>query len=183
MGPMRPLESRRSDRFVHAVPLRATVRRAAARLGAVLLLLAACGGTAASESSPRFDPTGWLSGADGLYGALASIKKQGSPPPMVVYFYTDWCGYCRQFERELLSTAAVKRYFQDVLAVRINPEKGPRERQIADYYGVSGYPAFFVHSNRSHTLSRVERMRVVEGRPRMLSPDEFIAAVRDAGER
>jgi len=164
-------------------PGAATVRRVAARLGAALLLLAACGGTSASETASTFDPSGWRSGADGLYGALASLKKEATPPPMVVYFYTDWCHYCRQFERELLSTAPVKRYFQDVVAVRINPEKGPRERKIADYYGVSGYPAFFVHSHRSNTLSRVERMHLVQGQPRLLTPEEFIAAVRNAGER
>lgn len=156
---------------------------AAARTIAALLGLVACGGIAASESASGFDPSGWQQGADGLYSALASLKEKPAAPPMVIYFYTDWCGYCRQFERELLGTTPVKKYFEDVLAVRINPEKGPRERKIADYYGVLGYPAFFVRSNRSNTLSRIERMRVEQGRPRMMTPDEFIAAVRSAGER
>jgi thiol-disulfide isomerase/thioredoxin len=152
--------------------------------GMVLALsLLVCSGTAASDSAAGFDAAAWLQGADGLYGALTSIKEKDSAPPMVVYFYTDWCGYCRQFERELLGTGPVKEYFQDVLAVRINPEQGARERQIADYYGVSGYPAFFVHSNRSKTLSRIERMRLEGGQPRLMTPDEFINAVRTAGER
>ena len=155
--------------------------RVAAALTVALWLIAG-GGSAASESAAGFDPEVWLQGADGLFGAIETLQKD-DPAPMVVYFYTDWCGYCRQFERELLGTAPVKRYFQDVLAVRINPEKGPREREIADYYGVSGYPAFFVHSNRSKTLSRIERMRIEGGQPRIMTPDEFISAVRTAGER
>jgi thiol:disulfide interchange protein len=150
---------------------------------ALALSMLLCGGTGASDSAPGFDPAVWLQGADGLYGALSSIKEKDAVPPMVVYFYTDWCGYCRQFERELLGTGPVKKYFQDVLAVRINPESGAKERQIADYYGVSGYPAFFVHSNRSKTLSRIERMRLEGGQPRLMTPDEFITAVRTAGER
>jgi thiol:disulfide interchange protein len=141
------------------------------------------GAVAANEGTSGFDPAAWLQGADGLYGALESIKEKDSAPPLVVYFYTDWCGYCRQFERELLGTGPVKKYFQDVLAVRINPENGARERQIADYYGVSGFPAFFVHSNKSKTLSRIERMRVEGGKPRLMTPDEFIATVRTAGGR
>src|SRR5262245_59287577 len=141
------------------------------------------GSVAATEGTSGFDPAGWLQGADGLYGALASIKEKDSAPPMVVYFYTDWCGYCRQFERELLGTGPVKKYFEDVIAVRINPEQGAKERQIADYYGVSGFPAFFVHSNKSKTLSRIERMRVEAGKPRLMTPDEFIAAVQTAGAR
>jgi thiol-disulfide isomerase/thioredoxin len=138
---------------------------------------------AATDGASGFDAAVWLQGAEGLYGALDSIKEKESAPPMVVYFYTDWCGYCRQFERELLGTGPVKKYFEDVLAVRINPEKGSRERQIADYYGVSGYPAFFVHSNRSKTLSRVERTKLEGGQPVLMTPDEFISTVRGAGER
>jgi thiol-disulfide isomerase/thioredoxin len=141
------------------------------------------GAVAATEGTSGFDPAAWLQGADGLYGALESLKETDTAPPMVVYFYTDWCGYCRQFERELLGTVPVKKYFEEVLAVRINPEQGAEERQIADYYGVSGYPAFFVHSNKSKTLSRIERMRLEGGQPRLMTPDEFIAAVRTAGAR
>lgn len=152
--------------------------------GLLLLLAAAVAGLAgASDQPPGFEPSVWLQGADGLFGAIESLKQERAASPMVVYFYTDWCGYCRQFERELLGTAPVKEYFGDVLAVRINPESGSREREIADYYGVSGYPAFFVHSGKSNTLSRVERMRVENGQPRLMTPDEFIAAVRSAGDR
>src|SRR6185503_878086 len=111
--------------------VRAGVHRSGFVWVAVLGLLAAGVTTAATQPASAFDPGGWLQGADGLYGALASIKKEPTPPPMVVYFYTDWCGYCRQFERELLGTAPVRKYFEDVVAVRINPEAGARERQIA----------------------------------------------------
>jgi thiol:disulfide interchange protein len=156
---------------------------AAGVLAALLALLAVGGRAGASDQAGSFDPAAWLQGAEGLFGAIESLKKEQAAAPMVVYFYTDWCGYCRQFERELLGTAPVKQYFADVLAVRINPESGSREREIADYYGVSGYPAFFVHSGRSKTLSRVERMRVEQGQPRLMTPDEFIAAVRAAGGR
>jgi thiol-disulfide isomerase/thioredoxin len=150
---------------------------------AVIAFLLGCGGTSASDSSGKFDASAWRQGADGLYSALASIKEKPASPPLVVYFYTDWCGYCRQFERDLLGTEPVQQYLGGVIAVRINPEKGPRERQIADYYGVSGYPAFFVHSQRSKTLSRIERMKLVQGQPRLMAPDEFISVLRDAGER
>lgn len=151
----------------------------------LLLLVALCARPiGASEPAASFDPGTWLQGAEGLFGAIESLKKEpAAPAPMVVYFYTDWCGYCRQFERELLGTAPVKKYLEDVLAVRINPEAGSRERQIADYYGVSGYPVFFVHSGRSKTLSQLQRMKVENGQPRLMTPEEFIEAVRAAADR
>ena len=135
----------------------------------------------ADDGAPGFDGEVWMQDADGLYEAIRVIEED--PQPMVVYFYTDWCGYCRQFERELLGTSKVKEYFGDVLTVRINPENGTGERQIADYYGVNGYPGFFVHSGSSGTLSRVERMIVEDGQPRIMAPEEFIGVVEDAASR
>jgi thiol:disulfide interchange protein len=100
------------------------------RLAGLLLLLAVAvaGPAAASDQSSGFEPAVWLQGADGLFGAIESLKKERAASPMVVYFYTDWCGYCRQFERELLGTEPVKKYFGDVLAVRINPESRATRR-------------------------------------------------------
>ncbi len=136
---------------------------------------------AADSASRGFDPSTWLQDSGGMFDAIRSVEEESKP--MVVYFYTDWCGYCRQFERELLGTEEVKEYFSEVLAVRINPENGDREREIAAYYGVTGYPGFFVHSGTSRTLSRVDRMLVENGQPRLMAPEEFIAACRRAASR
>ncbi len=151
--------------------------------GIFCLLVAVVGSSAAEDSSAGFAPETWEQGAEGLFGAIRTLEEGDHTVPMVVYFYTDWCGYCRQFERELLGKEKVRGYFEDLLAVRINPEKGDQERQVAEYYGVNGYPAFFVHSSRSRTLSRVERMVVENGQPRLKSEDEFLRAVAEAAAR
>lgn len=149
-------------------------------LASPILVIAACLATEPLHAAD-FDGSSWLQGADGLYEAIRSVESE--PRPMVVYFYTDWCGYCRQFERELLSHGDVTGYLADALTVRINPEQGRRERQIADYYGVHGYPGFFVRGQRSKTLARVERMKIVDGRAQLLSPQEFVTACRQATTR
>jgi thioredoxin-related protein len=128
-----------------------------------------------------FSRSAWLQGADGLIEALESVVQKEQA--LAVYFYTDWCGYCRQFERELLGNPEVKAFLGDGLAVMINPEKGDKEQQISRYYGVTGFPAFFVRNRSSNTLTRVNRMKMVNGRPQLLSPTEFIAACRDAEAR
>jgi thiol:disulfide interchange protein len=147
---------------------------AAFTLLAVGLALAPLAG--ANDAPSGFDPEQWMQGAQGVYDALRRVE-QGDERPMVVYFYTDWCGYCRQFEGDLLGAPAVKRHFSDLMAVRVNPEAGEREREIASYYGVSGYPAFFVRNASTGAMSRVERVVVEQGQPRLMTPAEFIAAV------
>ena len=159
-------------------PTTATTR---ARYLALLVCVALMPLSASHGVSRGFDPATWLQDSDGMFEAIRSIEEESKP--MVVYFYTDWCGYCRQFERELLGTPEVKEYFSEILAVRINPENGDQEREIAAYYGVSGYPGFFVHSGASRTLSRVDRMLVEDGQPRLMVPEEFIAACQQAASR
>ncbi len=60
-----------------------------------------------------------------------------------MYFYTDWCPYCRKFEKHTLADGGVKKVLDGFVLVRINPEDGSRENQIAQQYRVDGYPAVF----------------------------------------
>ncbi|MDX1384737.1 MAG: thioredoxin family protein [Thermoanaerobaculia bacterium] len=150
----------------------------------VLLLVAvACALPAAAADTPAgFDPSAWDDDAVGFFEALRTIEE-GDERAMVVYFYTDWCGYCRQFEKELLGTPAVKSFLSGLVAVRINPENGEQERRIAQYYGVSGYPAFFVQGRRSRSMTKVERMVVEDGKPRLMAPERFVETLAAAAGR
>ena len=103
--------------------------------------------------------------------------------PIFVYFHTTWCGYCRQFESALLSAPEVRDYVDSIVAVRIDMEKGPVEAQLARRYGVRGTPALFVHSSESKTVSRVQRIDVVDGKPVLKSPAAFVDVLKQAGAR
>ena len=140
----------------------------------VLLVLPVAG---ASAGTPDF--TTWLSNVPGMLEAAKEYEK--GEKPIFVYFYTDWCGYCRQFERELLSSDEVSDYMSSILAVRVNPESGRGEAELGRRYGVNSFPALFVHSSESKTITRVQRMELVDGRPKLLSPGAFIDVVKQAG--
>ncbi len=143
------------------------------------LLLQFVGLLAVSSASDRFTAAEWVQGADGLIDAIQRVEKEDRP--LVVYFNATWCGYCRQFEKELLGKQKVKDYLKSGFAVIIDPDKGTQEKEIARYYGVRGYPAFFVYGRHAKKLFRVERHKMVRGRPQLLSPDEFVAAMKEAG--
>ena len=147
----------------------------------LLVLVLSLLSSASVPAGSGFERNSWLQGADGLIGALEQVSQKEQS--LIVYFFTDWCGYCRQFERELLGTQEVKEFLAGGLAVMINPESGTREQEISRYYGVSGFPTFFVRSRSTNTLTRVERMKTVNGRPELKSPAEFIDACRAAERR
>ena len=101
--------------------------------------------TAPSTSAAPEDR--WLFGSSGYTRALELQREL--KVPLVVYFYADWCGYCRALDSEYLPTAPVQQYLRGVVKVRINPEDGPAEQAIANRYGVTGYPSFFILRNLS----------------------------------
>ncbi|MFN2511612.1 MAG: thioredoxin family protein [Pyrinomonadaceae bacterium] len=88
---------------------------------------------------------GWLYGASGYARAVEMQKELNIP--LVVYFYTDWCSYCRTLDNQYLPSAPVQDYLRGVVKVRIHAEQGFAERALAKRYGVSGYPSFFVMRN------------------------------------
>ena len=59
----------------------------------------------------------WLFGATGYQRALELQREMKIP--LVVYFYTDWCPYCRTLDSDYLTAAPVREYLRGVVKVRI----------------------------------------------------------------
>ena len=65
--------------------------------------------------------------------------------PMMVYFYTDWCGFCRKFEGGVLCDWTVKKLAKQFICVKVNADKN---KELASRYEVTGYPeVLFLDSN------------------------------------
>ena len=92
--------------------------------------------------SPAFAAGGdWLEGASGY--AQGRAEAVASHKPMVVFFYTDWCGYCIKFSKNVLANPEVQKSLATFVKVRVNPEKGARENQLADQFGINGFPSVY----------------------------------------
>lgn len=107
----------------------------------------------------------WYSGASGYQEALALQKSTAKP--IALFFHTEWCQNCKRLRETVLATPEVERFLKNAIAVKINPESGLKERQIADNYGVRGYPTFLLVDGRRHTVTRIRTGR-------NLSPQQFI---------
>jgi hypothetical protein len=68
----------------------------------------------------------------------AQKRGQGQSQKFLLYFYTDWCGYCRKLDQKTFADQAVADYINaNFIPVRINSERLP---QVAGRYGVGGVP-------------------------------------------
>lgn len=67
------------------------------------------------------------------------IEKEGSAAKKVfIYFYADWCGYCRKMDKETFTDPAVAAFInENFLPVRVNTDK---QNKIAARYAISGLP-------------------------------------------
>jgi tetratricopeptide (TPR) repeat protein len=136
---------------------------------------------AAWAEAPRPSiPREWLSDADG-YARGDREREVGAP--MLVYFYTDWCGYCRRLDERLLNAWDVERYLGErVVRVRVNPENGSAEDELAQRYGITGYPSLFL-MGPDGTAERVSpyRKKASRSAPNELqAPEEFTRALEDS---
>lgn len=128
----------------------------------------------APAANPSLDDQ-WLHNASGYKRALELQREL--KVPLIVYFYTDWCPFCHQLDRDYLPNAAVDAYLRGVVKVRINPEDGPDERAIADRYDVQGYPRFYVIRNSSSAPRNLQPFR--RGGV-SLTPEQFASVLQQA---
>ncbi|HEY0723323.1 MAG TPA: thioredoxin family protein, partial [Pyrinomonadaceae bacterium] len=111
------------------------------RLILIISLIAASLPIRTAAANPGFEEP-WLDGASG-YNRAIELQRE-LKVPLIVYFYTDWCPYCHELDASYFPNPAVQDYLRGVVKVRINPENGPAEREIADRFSVTGYPRFYV---------------------------------------
>ena len=116
----------------------------------------------------------WLHGATGFARAVELQRELNVS--LVVYFYTDWCSYCRTLDEQYLRDPSVHRALQRTITVRINPEYGVEEKKIAERYGVTGYPAFLIMDNESARPRNVQPFRKGGNH---LTPQQFAQACQE----
>ena len=121
----------------------------------ILLLLMAFVVTAFSAITPPPAAKAaiqWLS----IEEAYELNKKE--PRKIFVDVYTDWCGWCKRMDKDTFSNAEVAEYVnKNYYAVKMNAESdrafklgqaAMTERQVAQQFGVSGYPTVvFIHED------------------------------------
>ena len=112
----------------------------------------------------------WYSGFSGFIQASNTQKQEQKP--LLVFFYTDWCVNCKNLREKVLVDDEVQQFLKQVIPVQINPEQGVLENQLAEEFGVRGYPSLFV-------ISPAQKARALRGVTNT-SPQKFIANCQSA---
>ncbi len=86
--------------------------------------------TAKTQAKVNWQPSYWA--------ARKAARRSGKP--MFIDFYTDWCGPCKHLEQTTFRNAKFVAYSRGWIMVRVNPEKSALGRQLAERYGVQGFP-------------------------------------------
>jgi thiol:disulfide interchange protein len=143
----------------------------------VMLAVFAIGRAAMVQERVAHTFEGWYDDVPGYQKALAEQKT--TEKPMLVYFYANWCPYCKRFTSQILSTSKVQNYVKRFPHVRIAPDNGRAERQLMESFGAEGFPAFYVlkpDGERTKIETHIQTGEEV----RLKKPDEFIADVEKA---
>jgi len=100
----------------------------------------------------------WL----GFNDALAKAKSEDKP--IFVEFYTDWCPYCKKFQRETIRNQKVAAMLAENFAyVRINAEdsknrvkfdgKSYSNVELTQAFGITSYPSLVFLDSKSHPIT------------------------------
>jgi thioredoxin-related protein len=120
-------------------------------------------GLQAKSTSPSSQPqeqlqVKWLDFNDGL------AKARSEDKPIFVEFYTDWCPYCRKFQKETVNDRKVARMLaENFVYVRFNAEdsknrvkfdgKSYSHVELTQAFGITSYPTLVFLDSKSQPIT------------------------------
>jgi protein disulfide-isomerase len=97
---------------------------------------------------------------------LEAAKRQAAAEDKHIFLYfagSDWCGWCQRFKQEILDTRPFREFTEENLVPVLidfprereqSAEQEAYNRQLAERYGVSGFPTVYVLSPEEEVVLR-----------------------------
>lgn len=104
-----------------------------------------------------------------LSDALKTAKSQNKP--VMIDFYTEWCGWCKKLDSDTYADSTVKKLAEDFICVKID---GDKERGLVGKYNISGYPTIIFLSFEGTVIKQFAGY---------LGPADFAKTMKDVLEK
>lgn len=111
----------------------------------VVIAALAC---ASPESSPAASGVQWEKSLE------AALQRAGKEKKLVmVFFYTDWCGWCRRMDQSTFADAGVQAQLARLVPVRLNAEGNGRAE--AARFRVNSFPVIAFLDATGRQVARI----------------------------
>jgi len=115
----------------------------------------------------------WFRDHAGYARALKVSREQNAP--IFIYAYTDWCGYCKRLDRDMLADSRVRQALSGYVKVKLNPEHGDADKQLFKKWGGRGYPTLLIQTGYDSAPARTRGpFRKENGKWKLVHKDDFI---------
>ncbi|MBU0987134.1 MAG: thioredoxin family protein [Proteobacteria bacterium] len=99
------------------------------------------------KSSAAAESIKWYRYDIGIDLAAAQKKK------ILVYFYTQWCPYCKKMDREVFSDPAVISFLnENFISIKVDMDK---QKKLAVAFNVRGVPANWFLSDKGEKIGNI----------------------------
>ncbi|MEI0526001.1 thioredoxin family protein [Brachyspira murdochii] len=88
---------------------------------------------------------------------LASAMKKAKEKnlPIMIDVYTDWCTWCKELDKNTYANKEVIDMAKKMVSVKLNPETSKDGAEIAQRYGVQGFPTILFISADGFVLENI----------------------------
>ena len=114
-------------------------------------LNAIVGGTGAAQAGTPSSGTITKKYAKGQTFEKALKKEK----PVVVFFYADWCGYCKRFAPVFAKVTKSKQFKNNFSVAYVNCDDSANAALVSDY-GIQGFPTVFVVDKANNIKNQVD---------------------------
>lgn len=92
---------------------------------------------------------GEIKWGNSLSEGLTTAKSQNKP--IMVDFYTDWCGWCKKLDKDTYSNSKVQTLADKFVCVKVN---GDKDKASTSKYGINGYPTIVFLDSTGKEIDR-----------------------------
>ncbi|PYV14403.1 MAG: hypothetical protein DMG07_12050 [Acidobacteria bacterium] len=125
--------------------------RSKPRVRAFLALALAAAGVAANSCGPSRSELPWTRSL-----AEARGKAAAGGLLIIVDLFTDWCGWCREMDRNTWANPAVLAKGRSYVFLKLNAETDPDGMELQKKFGVQSYPMVLLLDSSGAEFERLE---------------------------